>query len=231
MNNIQVQQNLIPLLDKEFNGEIIKTISARELHQFLEVRTKFNDWVKRRFEEYGYVENADYVATQNWDATGTQIISIDYFITIDVAKELSMVEKNDKGREVRKYFIECEKKLKENIKPMTQLEIAKLTLDKLIEQEVKQRELENRMTKLEAKSQITVDDYFTISGYCALKSIKGVSLNSANILGRKCSKLSRELEYDIGKIHSQQYGVINTYHIDILEEIFNNYLDKKEKEI
>ena len=76
------EQSLIPLIDKEFSGEFIKTISARDLWKFLEIQSNFSTWIKRRIDEYGFKENEDWVAFQNWNADSTQIVSIDYFITI-----------------------------------------------------------------------------------------------------------------------------------------------------
>lgn len=86
-------------------------VSARELHQFLEIKSKFADWIKNRISKYEFVENTDFVTlSKNLENGGKET---DYIIKLDMAKELSMVENNDKGRQARKYFIECEKKLKQ----------------------------------------------------------------------------------------------------------------------
>lgn len=98
----------------EQNGE--RAVSARELHQFLEVETKFTTWIERRIEEYGFVENQDFVClSQNWETQrkdGQRGIAVrkEYIISLDMAKELSMVERNEKGKLARLYFIEMEKK-------------------------------------------------------------------------------------------------------------------------
>ena len=91
------------------NGEQI--VSARDLHEFLEVKSKFADWIKNRIEKYGFEENQDFVTiSKNLENGGREI---DYILKLDMAKELSMVEGNEKGKIARKYFIECEKKLKQ----------------------------------------------------------------------------------------------------------------------
>ena len=97
------------------NEEGKQLVSARELHEFLEVKSRFNDWINNRIKKYDFVEKEDYIAIAKTlvTAQGNASTYIDYAITIDMAKELSMVENNDKGRQARKYFIECEKKLKE----------------------------------------------------------------------------------------------------------------------
>ena len=103
---------LIKLQPQTINGNTVETVSARELHAFLGVGRDFTNWVKGRISEYDFVENQDFVvfAQTGENSTGGRP-STEYYITLDMAKELSMVERNDKGKQARKYFIECEKKL------------------------------------------------------------------------------------------------------------------------
>ena len=100
---------------KNDNGK--QLVSARELHEFLEVGRDFTTWIKGRISKYDFIENEDFtvlnIAPQNGGASHGGQNKLDYIITIDMAKELSMVENNDKGKQARKYFIQCEKKLKE----------------------------------------------------------------------------------------------------------------------
>lgn len=92
-------------------------ISARELHEGLKIKSKFNDWITNRIKKYGFEENLDFILvtkileTNNPKNPTTK--EKDYIITVDMGKELCMVENNELGRKFRKYFIECEKKLKE----------------------------------------------------------------------------------------------------------------------
>ena len=96
----------------EKNGKSV--VGARDLHQFLESKQEFANWIKNRIEKYGLVENEDYVVFDNLikNPQGGRP-QIEYALTIDAAKELSMVEGNDKGKQARRYFIECENKLRE----------------------------------------------------------------------------------------------------------------------
>lgn len=89
------------------------TVNARELHEFLESRQDFSTWIKNRIEKYDFVENIDFVtAPQNYGtANGGHSTRNEYYLSIDMAKELSMVENNEKGKIARQYFIECEKRL------------------------------------------------------------------------------------------------------------------------
>lgn len=94
----------------EHNGQ--RAVNARELHAFLENKRQFADWIKQRIEQYGFVENQDYEVFHNFVKRETGgSTRTEYALSLDMAKELSMVENNEKGRMARKYFIQCEKKL------------------------------------------------------------------------------------------------------------------------
>lgn len=88
-----------------------QVVNARELHQFLEVNSDFKNWIKRRINDYKFVENEDFVLVVKNDQQNSQggHNRKDYAISLDMAKELSMVERNEKGRQARRYFIEVEK--------------------------------------------------------------------------------------------------------------------------
>ena len=104
---------LIPLQPQTIDGNAVETVNAHELHSFLEVGRDFSTWIKDRISKYEFVENTDYITlpkTGELENKGLQG-KIEYYITLDMAKELSMVERNEKGRQARKYFIECEKQL------------------------------------------------------------------------------------------------------------------------
>lgn len=123
------------LINITTDGQGSSVVSARELYHFLEVKQQFADWIKSRIIKYGFREGEDYVeAPKNLDAgivsensekpadegisrnfhktmkdnrRGPQ--ATDYAMTLDMAKELSMVERNQKGKEARLYFIDCER--------------------------------------------------------------------------------------------------------------------------
>ena len=82
--------------------------NAETLFKFLVINSKFADWIKNRITQYGFIENQDYIVKTTH--TGRRPRK-EYFVTLDMAKELCMVENNDKGKEARRYFIKCEKEL------------------------------------------------------------------------------------------------------------------------
>lgn len=100
------------LIKVEINENNEQIVSARLLHEYLEIKTKFNDWIDKRVEKYEFIENIDFVAITQKKVTaqGNSTEYKDYFLKIDMAKELSMIENNKKGSAARKYFIECTNK-------------------------------------------------------------------------------------------------------------------------
>ena len=110
---------LIKLNKTEINNEAVQTVNARDLHAFLESKRKFSDWIKAKLDRLRLQENKDFcTASQICDtANGGYTERLEYFITLDTAKHIAMMENTDRGFEVRDYFIECEKKLREVVKP------------------------------------------------------------------------------------------------------------------
>jgi len=100
-------QTLIPITRTEIDKTKVPTVNARHLHQFLEVHHQFRDWIKHRIEEYGFEEGKDFREFFS-ESTGGRPAK-EYALSVDMAKELSMVERNTKGKQARQYFIECER--------------------------------------------------------------------------------------------------------------------------
>ena len=126
-----------------------QAVNARELYEFLGSKRQFANWIKERIESYEFVENVDYVVFNNFvkNPKGGRS-SIEYAITVTMAKELAMVENNAKGKEVRKYFIECERQAKQaNIAP--QITSIEDLLNASLEQGKTATEICNQVTKAE----------------------------------------------------------------------------------
>lgn len=97
---------LITITKATINNEEVNAVNARDLHEKLEIETKFNTWMPRRIEEYEFEEGRDFVTNLS-KSHGRP--SKEYIISLDMAKELAMVENNEQGRRIRRYFIEVEK--------------------------------------------------------------------------------------------------------------------------
>ncbi|MCZ0750137.1 antA/AntB antirepressor family protein [Aeromonas enteropelogenes] len=105
-----VQDPLIPVGESMVGNGLVQTANARELHAYLDVKKDFSTWIKDRIEQYGFIENQDFIVFPDFgeNPKGGRP-SKEYFLTLDMAKELSMVERNQKGKEARQYFIQCER--------------------------------------------------------------------------------------------------------------------------
>lgn len=108
-----MNSQLIPTVSGCLDGQTQALVNARDLHEFLGVETRFDKWIQRRIEEYGFTQVIDFIESPKMANRGFwQAESKDYLISLDMAKELCMVERNEKGREARRYFIEMEKQAK-----------------------------------------------------------------------------------------------------------------------
>ena len=88
-------------------------VNARELHERLQISTPFHKWIQRRIEDYNFAENLDFIERTNLSARGFFKTEVkDYHLTLDMAKELCMLERSELGRQARRYFIEQEKEAK-----------------------------------------------------------------------------------------------------------------------
>lgn len=110
-----MSNELFNINQRAVGGVLVDTVDARLLHEFLESKQRFSDWIKGRIDKYGFTQGVDFstnhkIMTGGFGGTST----IEYSITLDMAKELSMVERNEKGRQARQYFIRCEKQLRES---------------------------------------------------------------------------------------------------------------------
>ena len=209
---------LIKIQPQTINGNAVETVNAKELYEFLEVRSKFADWIKNRISDYDFVENQDFTTVSKNLENGGRII--EYYITLDMAKELSMVERNDKGRQARKYFIECEKQLMQP-KQMTPMEMVAFIANQMVEQERKTTQLEVRLQAVEQTQQRLDQDnnHYTIKGFCSLHNID-LSNGKMSALSRKAKKLSEVKEYTYHEISDPRFGKVKCYHNDILTELF-----------
>ncbi|RKW82994.1 hypothetical protein D9C01_02815 [Corynebacterium diphtheriae] len=88
----------------------IQAVMGRDLHRFLEAPTRYNDWIGRLIEKYGFIAGQDFYSKMSKTTGGRP--SEDHILTMDMAKEISMVQNNEKGKQARRYFIECERKAK-----------------------------------------------------------------------------------------------------------------------
>lgn len=132
------------LIKIETNENLEPIISGRELHEKLGINSHYKDWIRRML-DYGFTENVDYIAIAQKRATaqGNETTYNDHIIKLDMAKEICMLQRNEKGKQFRKYFIQVEKDFNSPEKIMARaLNIADRTLATL---NVKVKQLENKI--------------------------------------------------------------------------------------
>lgn len=92
-------------------------VDGRELHEFLQIGTAYKDWFPRMV-EYGFVEGVDFCSKMSKTSPNGGRPSINHDLTIGMAKEICMIQRNERGKQARLYFIECERRLKERQTPV-----------------------------------------------------------------------------------------------------------------
>lgn len=134
------------LLKIEVNEEQEPCISGRELHEFLESKEPYTQWFDR-MKEYGFAESVDFSVFQNFvnddTAFGGKRKLTNHMLKIDMAKEIAMIQRSEKGKQARQYFIEVEKEYNSPEKIMARaLRIADETINNLrIENKVQQQQI------------------------------------------------------------------------------------------
>ncbi|EOS7838107.1 antA/AntB antirepressor family protein [Enterococcus hirae] len=104
-------KELIKVTTNENNEQLVR---GRELHEFLEVKDNYTDWFKRMI-TYGFDENVDFIGlSEKSDKLGGRP-RIDHAMKLDMAKEISMIQRTEKGKQARQYFIEVEKEYKQQL--------------------------------------------------------------------------------------------------------------------
>lgn len=145
---LDTTNELIPI--SENNGK--RAVNARDLHAFLESKRDFSNWIKDRIDKYDFIENQDYqVFNNSGENPKGGRPSIEYALSINMAKELSMIENNERGKQARKYFIACEESKHE----LSRKELAIMVIQAEEEKErlaLKNEQQQKQILKLQPKA-------------------------------------------------------------------------------
>ena len=200
-------------------------ITARDLYEFLQLeRSNWSRWAKSNIEDNTfYQEGTDwwgFVTMTNGNETK------DYRLTIDFAKHLCMLSRSERGKQARNYFIEIESRYQKQLVPTDPLDLIILQATMMKELRQKQEAQARvqidqgyQLQQLAAKQITSPTEYFTIAGFASMRGAR-VDVNRAALLGRRATFLSKDYGYDVGKTHDPRFGQVNTYHSDILAEVF-----------
>ena len=207
------------------NGE--QLVSGRELHEFLEVTTPYTQWFDR-MKEYGFTENVDFIGlSQKSEKPQGGRPTIDHAMKLDMAKEISMIQRTEKGKQARQYFIEVEKEYKEVQKklPNTREAIQQLLLQGV--EEVNQRVdiMEERLSNVEENAKLDTGDYNVISKRVKKRVYEVARAYGLNV---KQSKLLSPLFKDINGGINRLAGVdartqLRNKHYQLVMEFINDW--------
>ena len=206
-----------------------QVVNARDLHAFLEVGKHFKDWIPAML-AYGFEENKDYTvieydylgnvmgAPKNGQSENQHVAKRDYALTLDTAKEIAMIQRTEKGKQARQYFIECEKQLRQ-VPSLSVEDMIIMNATAMKEQRLRLASLETKVAEVDARTQ-TRPDYFTLVGYATLNRIPKFSLNTASAIGRKATQRCKEVGVEMDSVPDPRFGRVNLYPKFILDEIF-----------
>ena len=219
MNELKLfEQGLVPVYKTDTGKNVV---NGRELWEGLQSKRQFADWVKSRILDCEAVEGEEFeTISQNCENGGKRI---EYIIKLDTAKEMAMLERNEIGKRVRKYFISVEKKSK---KPMSSLEFAELQL-KI------SKELDQKIDTVNEDLQAFKLDLPLLGVECD-KITTAVRLKGVHCLGGKASiayhdkSLRQKVYSDIYREIKRQFGLssykaIKRSQCDIAVEIISEY--------
>lgn len=179
--------------------------------------------------EYGFEEEIDFIrvaqkrATNNLKNPVTTVI--DHAISIDMAKEISMIQRTEKGKAARQYFINCEKKLNE-VKKLSPMELMELQFKALKEQKEKISQVENRVYKLEEDMPLFQIDCKEIQalvrkkGIEALGGYRSVAYNDNSLRGKVYSDIQQQIRREFGVL---RYEAIKRSQLEMAKELIINY--------
>ena len=170
--------NLIPLTDNDG----VQAVMGRDLHAFLEVRDNYTDWMKRMI-AYGFSAGQDFSEFSD-KPNGAGRPRINHLVSLDMAKEISMIQRTDKGKQARQYFIECEKRAnapKVDGAELTRLELIQIAMNA----ETERLALEAKNKELEPKAE-AYESFMDATGKYSVGTV-------AQMLGLGQNKLFREL--------------------------------------
>jgi anti-repressor protein len=205
-----LENGLIPVYDSD-RGIAVNT---RDLHGYLGVGRDYTNWIKNRIDQLGFKEGEDYlVVSARIGENSEGRPRADYIASIDVAKELAMVENNDRGREVRRYFIEAEKRSRRIFAPPT-------TAEHLLQQAQLMVDTERRLTSVETDMQQVAAKVERISAGVAPLG-DGWQAEAERRIQTTCQQYG----LDYRETHTSLYSLLESRaHCDLTRRVLNKRL-------
>jgi len=185
------------------------SVLGRELHGFLEVSTEYAKWFERMC-EYGFTEGTDFSSFLT-ESTGGRPAT-DHLLTIDMGKELCMLQRNERGKQARQYFIQVEKAWNDPEMIMTRAL-------KLAENRIKALQTNN--TRLEAEKETLQIELDTSKQWLTVKRVSQLNnLDWREISWKRLKQASIAMNKEIRKIFDPNFSSVNLYHIDVFRAVY-----------
>ncbi|CAD7288277.1 antA/AntB antirepressor family protein [Campylobacter suis] len=221
---------LVPILQTEFNGAEINSVNARDLHEVLESKQDFSTWIKKRLDETDAVENTDYICFHK-KMEANNATMIEYILAIDIAKEVAMLERNEIGKKVRRYFIEFEKTHKHFMLPKDLPSALRAYANEVEQKELALKQRDEAIltkawigSKREATAMATASTATREAERLKIEldkskewaTIKRVEKSiGGNYSWHKLTAISKELKIERIDVFDANYGVAKSYHKDV----------------
>lgn len=211
-------------ITKDDNGNSV--VSGRDLHEFLEVKDNYTDWFKRMV-AYGFTENVDFIGlSEKSDKLGGRP-KTDHALTLDMAKEISMIQRTDKGKQARQYFIEVEKAFKEQYRlPQTPEEKLALTMEVTTRINKRLGKVEEKIIEIENKQEINSDQRYKLWVTRNRKAVEVLNGKQSNAYQDKklTRKVFRALERELkDEFTISRYEDLRRDEFDKAIEFINNW--------
>lgn len=189
-------KNVNELFNLKENQDGTVAVSGRELHKGLEIETQYTKWIERMI-DYGFEEKTDYIAIsqKRLTAQGNETTFTDHIMTLDMGKEIAMIQRSDAGKNIRRYFIEIEKSYRQQ-KPLSTADQIKLIAQGNSELNERIDTVEDEITDIRENTKLDAGEYGAIA--------KAVSNKVAQI------RYSMEIDKDNKKANKELFQDINT---------------------
>lgn len=217
-----IENNLVPVYETS-DGE--KVVYGSELYEVLDVKSNYRDWVKNRLGDCEAIENEDFQIFAKNLAKGRP--AQDHIIKLDTAKEMAMLERNEKGKQVRKYFIAVEKKYNRMKVPMTVPEQIQLLAMGNVELNQKVENLDKKIDRLELDLPILGIEIDRITTAVHKKGVECLggkdseAYRDKTLHGKVFNDIYRELKHQFGI--SGTYKAIKRSQCDLAVSIIEGY--------
>lgn len=214
---------LVKISQVKVGEQNVNAVNARDLWNALESKQEFSHWIKNRIDKLGLIESRDYgvfdkIIKNTEGGVGRPVT--EYVVTMDIAKHLAMIEMTDKGREVREYFIECEKQLAQTFKaPTNMVEALELALEQAKQIEAQKQTIAHQQEVIEYQGD-------KLENFTSVEKARRSKQELATKLNKTIRKLAEQkFDKDYGKAYTYVYGEFAKLHC-ISDKVNMDYLKK-----